>query len=199
MLGLACSLAVRPSQPPLVWHGVCCIFASPRAILKTFASVSARTRMQSVIITITFLLLLLLSRFPFATEYLCLRLFFPRYILLNFSRLHVICHRSVGNSALKSPLITEAINSGYHITKVRDEKCCQVMEPLPPVLLLPGWSWLSPPDSVLCRRGALVVSLDGSRWTQLGVCACRQIRFSFMSMGHQKRKIQRTGGMTPPL
>lgn len=114
VLGLACSPAVRPRQLPLMLCGGCCIFASPRAILKTFVCVSARTRMQSTIITITFLLLLLLSRFPFTTEHLCLRLFFPRYIPLNFSRLHVICHHSVGNSALKSPLITEAINSGYH-------------------------------------------------------------------------------------
>lgn len=103
---------------------------------------------------------------------------------------------------LKYPLITEAINSGYHRNR-RWRWKVQLGHPahLPAsASLFRGRSWFS-----LQRQPAFVqkepwwylwTALFGSN---LSVCCCRQIRFSFMSMCHQKRKIQHTDGMTPPL
>lgn len=114
--------------------------------------------------------LLLLARFPPTIEHLCWRLFPPRQIRLHFLEFSVICHHAV----------TLLWWLWGHPLWLLEEQRQRGKVP-----------WAHPAEPW------------GDLWAALWIWApCllhRQIRVSFMCRSHQERKIQRSGGMTPPL
>lgn len=94
-------------------------------------------------------LLLLLARFPPTIEHLCLRSLPPRQIRPHFFKFSVVCHHSVSDSAL----MAGAIHSGCCGSKVREEKCHELIR-------LRGWRCLCSGGGAV--GGSLGSSLDPS-------------------------------------